>query len=207
MRLVNQDEQRLISELERFGVLRKMDGHRLGDTVFCVCGDKDRRKDIFGFHDRKFREAHNGRSFDSQDVKPHGGPINLVYAPPDIFPLAVEREAVKRFCLYQLAVGLIAKDLARVDLVLHWPCGQLLLWGLDLKQSLEFFAASTEVVKRDLLPIAEKVAERAGKLAPSEIEVATHCHFDFGGEGEMQTWNFCNGLWAMHKDRVLAAVA
>ena len=86
MRYVNDGEQRFVTEIERRKILRRMNGELLADAVLCFCPDRYRRRDLVGFHKKKFEDAY-GREFHPQDVKIHGGPINVVYAPEDIFPL------------------------------------------------------------------------------------------------------------------------
>jgi len=206
LRYVLQNEARLADELIRRQIFREVRGERLKNAVRCFCPDRYRHDHICSVSGKKFEEAH-GLPFNPQDVQVHGGPITLVYAPESIFQREVERAAVMKAYLYQLAVGVVAMDLAQIELILHWPCGQLLIWGFSFMHSLELLTHAGDIVRTELPAIVEVVARQAGKSAPSEIDVAKHCHLDFGGQRGMEIWNFSGALWREQSEEVIATLA
>ncbi len=184
-------------------IIRKVDGRPMRHCVLGCCGDLHRVPDIKQHLSRKYNEAH-GCELVCQGVQLHGGPANLVYAPPEIFPTELEREAVMRFNLYQLAIGHIAKDLDACDLVNHWPCGQLLHWSMDMFQFCELGARAEMVAKERLQAMVDQETRRAGKPPIHMQRIASHCHFDYGPERQqpMETWNLCPREWSCQEDEV-----
>jgi hypothetical protein len=186
------------------GILRKVDGRLMRHCVLGCCGDLHRAPDIKRHLKRMYTESHGGEALMYQGVQLHGGPANLAYAPPDVFPTELEREAVMRFSLYQLAIGLIAKNLDACDLVNHWPCGQLLLWNMNMYQFCSLAAYAEIAAKQKLQAMVDEEIRKARK-APMRVDrIASHCHFDYGPDKSqpMETWNFCPRLWSEQKAEI-----
>lgn len=155
MRIVNPDEQILLNQLKAAGIIAKLDPLQMEDGVLCGCGDRDRCGDLLKHHEAKLLEA--GRSSRLHLVMLNGGPLNLVHRHQDD---ARATEAIHNFCFSQLRGGVQLKNLRRIILVGHWPCGQAELWGMPMEEAFHALARAADTTSYRLSDLSVEVVAR-----------------------------------------------
>lgn len=167
------DDQQTITGLKSLGTLEKIDPSKMDDAILIACGDCDRAIEAINWHRRLIKESHN-RVPRVQLICINGGPLNLVHPWTDD---PQKFEATQEFLHYQIVGSRKLKNLDRIDLLAHWPCGQAGIWNLSLQRALDL-TLDTIVLLREKF---------------KDMTISAYLHVD---NGEKNTYHFSPRTWS-----------
>lgn len=178
-RPLNRQEELLLKELKKLGIVKDLDPMLLAPGVFFYCGDCDRSPDTLEYHRRAMRTA--GIEDRLHHIALNGGPLNLVHAhssnPKD-------NRAVQRFLVTQIRGSKDLKMLKRLKLLPHWPCSQgEKAWAYDMERYLHEAALAAQFAMSEV--------PRPSDQHPTEVVSRLHLHREHG----MNTYHFSVGHW------------
>jgi hypothetical protein len=210
VRVINSQEQLLLTELKKDGVLGHLDPSRMKPSIFFYCGDCDRSPDALAWHRRLLEKA--GIDSRLHHIALNGGPLNLVHdqyphldpaslgdpmlsgaIQPILAQLSADNtelirtllnEVIRSFIFRQIRGSNELKQLGRLELLPHWPCGQGEIgWKMDLETLLHKSALATIAVRQRLAMWPETQAVRTASCL--------HLHKEEG----MNTYHFRAMRW------------